>query len=205
MEDCSKSITRYIENYSLRCINKRILDVGCGMGNFTYFFGKKNVVTGIDIQNVVLKRYRNFSFKIGDTTNLKLRINTFDIVISFDVIEHIQRDVKMIAEIYKVLKPGGKLLLGTPNKNRLTNIVFKIIGRPRKYPLNLGHDSILGDTIHIREYTESELYSKLRSAGFKKIKILPFWFGMPNIPFGIIYPFRPLSQFSQYLFAEATK
>ena len=104
MISLNKAIVNYIRNFSRGYENKKILDVGCGRGDYTYFFGKKNRTTGIDLQNVIRKEYYNFDFQIADCTNLPFRNGTFDLVISFDVIEHIESDKKALAEAYRVLK-----------------------------------------------------------------------------------------------------
>lgn len=65
--------------------------------------------------------------------------NSFDFVISFQVIEHIQNDSAYVKEIHRVLKPGGKFIVTTPNK-----------------PMSLSRNPW-----HIREYTISELKTLL--------------------------------------------
>lgn len=66
--------------------------------------------------------------------------NSFDFVITFQVIEHIEDDNAFVSEIHRVLKPGGKLVVTTPNK-----------------PL-----SITRNPWHVREYTPTELDVLLR-------------------------------------------
>jgi len=65
------------------------------------FFGKRNKVTGVDLLNVVKEKYHNFNFQIADATNLPFQSNTFDLVISFDVIEHIENDKRSLQGIEK--------------------------------------------------------------------------------------------------------
>ncbi|MBK7214996.1 MAG: class I SAM-dependent methyltransferase [Bacteroidales bacterium] len=65
--------------------------------------------------------------------------NSFDFAVSFQVIEHIRNDQEFIREIHRVLKPGGKLLLSTPNRLM----------------------SLTRNPWHIREYTSDELKAKL--------------------------------------------
>ncbi len=205
MGNFSFEINRYIEKQSRRYRELSIIDVGCGTGQYTYYFGRRNTVTGIDIQNVVQEKYRNFKFRHDDTTKLSFKPNTFDLVISFDVIEHVHQDKKMVSEIYRILKKNGTVFLGTPNKNRLSNSLLKCIGRPRKYPLFVGHDNSLGNMIHVREYTLNELVSMFKKTGFKKIKVTPFWFGLTPLPFGLTHIPKQLQSFCQYLFIHAVK
>lgn len=66
--------------------------------------------------------------------------NTFDYAVSFQVIEHIEDDVTFLKEIYRVLKPGGKLILTTPNR----------------------YTSLTRNPWHIREYIPSEMQAILQ-------------------------------------------
>ena len=74
--------------------------------------------------------------------------NSFDFAVSFQVIEHIQDDKAFIREIHRVLKPGGKLFLSTPNRLM----------------------SLTRNPWHIREYTAAEL-TNLVSQVFKSVEM----------------------------------
>ena len=82
---------------------------------------------GVDLQNVVQKKYCNFKFQVADATKLPFQNNNFDLIISFDVIERIKRDKRVMVEIYQKLKKNGKIFLGTPNKNRLFHFLLKLL------------------------------------------------------------------------------
>lgn len=73
--------------------------------------------------------------------------NTFDIVVSFQVIEHIDDDHLFLKEIHRVLKPGGKLIMTTPN--------IKM--------------SLTRNPYHVREYTHTEL-TNLTATYFSKVE-----------------------------------
>lgn len=83
--------------------------------------------------------------------------NTFDFAVTFQVIEHIKDDKTFISEIHRVLKPGGKLLLTTPNR-----------------PMSLTRNPW-----HIREYTASEL-AEVVSTCFSKVDVKGV-FGSPVV------------------------
>jgi len=74
---------------------------------------------------------------------------SFDYVISFQVIEHIKDDVHTIAEIHRVLKSGGKLIISTPNKKM----------------------SLTRNPWHVREYTAEE-FKKLLGCTFDRVEPL---------------------------------
>lgn len=198
-----KAIITYIENFSQGYENKKILDMGCGKGNYTYFFGKRNKTIGIDLQDVVEGKYRNFDFQIADATNLPFQNNTFDLVVSLDVIEHIENDKKMLSEACRVLKKNGRMFLSTPNKTRLSHFLLKVIGKPVKYPLNLGTDKKLGPIIHIREYTAKELEKLIMSQGFRSVNINHFWLGLTPLRAGFLKA-EVFKRYCHYLFVEAT-
>lgn len=199
------AIEQYIQSASLQYKNKKILDIGCGTGYYTRFFGVQNDVTGIDLLSCVEKRYKNFRFVKGDATALPFPKESFELVVSFDVIEHIENDRKMVSEAYRVLKKGGQLLIGTPNRDRLIHVLLKLIGRPVQYPLYIGHYDDLGDMIHVREYTMTDLEGKIKKSGFTNVEILPFWFGLTALEYGFLRTPKILAGMSQYLFARACK
>lgn len=199
------AIEDYIRNISREFKNKKILDIGCGTGYYTRLFGKHNNVTGIDLLACVQERYKNFQFKKADATRLSLRSNTFDAVVSFDVIEHIENDKAMIEEAYRVLEDGGQLIVGTPNRDRLIHLLLRVIGRPVKYPLYIGSYDDLGEMIHVREYTAEGLKELLANAGFKRVEVTPFWLGITVLGIGLLKAPKFLERYSQYLFVKGYK
>lgn len=120
---------------------KTILDIGCGSGLYSITFLKLGAekVCGQDIleraiQEVSRKSkelgYNNFSGKVGDCSNLQFEDNTFDLIFSGDVFEHISDELKLkfIQEAYRVLKPGGIFTVKTPNKSYLifSNLLHRV-------------------------------------------------------------------------------
>jgi len=79
----------------------------------------------------------------------KIETDSMDFVVSFQLIEHIQDDVALIAEIKRVLKPGGQLIMTTPNIKT----------------------TLARNPWHIREYTKDELRDRI-SASFDKVELL---------------------------------
>ena len=103
---------------------KYVLDIGCGNGTtllyLRKFFDIKGV--GIDISEEVVGNLKsNISdpellFDIGDHRNLaKIESNTFDLVLSFGVIEHLDEYGLALVEARRVLRPGGQLVLIQPH------------------------------------------------------------------------------------------
>lgn len=125
------------ENYA----ENDLLEVGCGEGRGIQLLKDKvSSYHAIDkIANVIAKLKDKFPEVNFIHSNIPpfegVDDNSFDVVISFQVIEHIKKDTDFLKEIYRVLKPGGKALITTPNvKKTLTRNPW-----------------------HIREYTANQL------------------------------------------------
>ena len=140
---------------SLDYISGNVLEVGCGEGRGVELLAPKaNYYTGIDkisqvVENLSIKHpeYRFSQMVIPPFSGLN--DNSFDVVVSFQVIEHIKKDLEYLKEIYRVLKPGGKALITTPN--------IKM--------------SLSRNPWHIREYTAAELHKLARNV-FSNVEML---------------------------------
>ncbi len=95
----------------------KVLDVGGGNGQFLEWLGvKKATVLDISKSGLTEARRRGFKTIQSDVQGrYPVRENSFDIVICFETIEHIEKPVSMLRQIRKCLKPGGMLVLGVPN------------------------------------------------------------------------------------------
>lgn len=201
MDSCKISYKSYINSFAKEIENSSVLDVGCGRGDYTEIFCHSgNRVIGLDVADWRNKNSdSNFNFIIYKGDVLPFGDKEFDVVVSFDVIEHIDDDFSFVREVRRVLKDEGKILIATPNRTRLSNMLYKLVGKPIKYPYTLSESGNLGKLVHIREYTNKELVNLFRMAGFKDIKVDNFWFGLRGfINIGINNP--PIKSLSQYLF-----
>jgi len=122
-------------------VQGNLLEVGCGEGRgIDLLLPKITSYSAIDkiepVINSLQKKYPQGKFIRGNIPPLSVfESDSFDSIVSFQVIEHIKDDALFLKEIYRVLKPGGLALLTTPNK-----------------PLSLSRNPW-----HIREYTAKEL------------------------------------------------
>lgn len=102
--------------------NAKILEVGSGLGYLTYAITKKGYdITGLDISVDAVKRAKNqfgAHYVCGDVYKYALdNPATFDVVILTEVIEHLPDPVNFCNSLISLLKPGGKLIITTPNKS----------------------------------------------------------------------------------------
>ncbi|HET7118810.1 MAG TPA: methyltransferase domain-containing protein, partial [Hanamia sp.] len=103
--------------------NKVVLDIASGEGygsNLLSQYAEKVIGVDIDetsITNARLKYNRkNLEFKTGRTDEIPLQDVTIDVVVSFETLEHHDKHQEMMREIKRVLKPGGILIMSTPDK-----------------------------------------------------------------------------------------
>jgi ubiquinone/menaquinone biosynthesis C-methylase UbiE len=99
---------------------KRVLDVGCGQGKKTIYYSDRCMrATGIDINKSSIKTACEFArehkkdidFLVADGLCLPFKRNSFDLVISNDVFEHIKNPKKSFIEMERVVKKGGHLCI----------------------------------------------------------------------------------------------
>jgi ubiquinone/menaquinone biosynthesis C-methylase UbiE len=110
----------YVEAANI--VSGKVLEIGCGWGRGLELLTKAaNQYIGIDKNQELISalsaEYPNATFIAANIPPLSgLADNTFDFIVTFQVIEHIENDDLFIKEAHRVLKPGGKLLLTTVNK-----------------------------------------------------------------------------------------
>lgn len=154
-------------------VNKcgRLLDVGCGEGFIIDFVRNRVTKTyGLDKSVKCLKRAANKGIitKCIDLDNERIPYgdNYFDVVICLDVIEHIRDPIKLLKDIFRVLKLEGKLILSAPNI-RFSDYLFQLIVKGH-FPITSENKSAY-DGGHIHYFTFSDLKEILRNLGFQII------------------------------------
>ncbi len=126
-------------NYLLdRVEGKRVLDLGCGEGYGVDLLASRAAeVVGVDLAPEAVyharKTYRrpNLRFLYMDIFNLQLEDNSYDVVCSLQVLEHLHQPERFMKEARRVLKPGGICVITTPNR--------LIISPGRDTPINPFH------------------------------------------------------------------
>lgn len=134
-------------------VHGNLLEVGCGEGRGVELLSPlcEQYLALDKITEVIeklSKSHKNVAFRQAIVPPFTgIEDNTFDVVVSFQVIEHIQEDEFFLNEIFRVLKPGGMAIISTPNiKKTLTRNPW-----------------------HIREYTAHQL-TKLSESIFSKVE-----------------------------------
>ena len=146
---------RLLKAYSVAVplVKGDLLELGCGEGRGVELLqaGAASFL-GLDkIGEVIMRlreKYPDAQFESSTFPPIRLPDNSFDTVVSFQVIEHIKKDDLFLAEIHRILKPGGIALLSTPNI-RMT---------------------LSRNPWHIREYTADELEEKAKKY-FAKVEM----------------------------------
>ena len=136
-----------------------ILEIGCGKGmllNSLHILGHN--VTGIDLDASAIAACRatftGVDARVGSGDSLDFPAESFDVVLSFDVFEHIRDSDRHLHEVMRVLKPNGVYLLQTPNK--WTNVPFEILRHWRKYRMGVlaAYRELLTDHCSLHNYWE---------------------------------------------------
>ena len=159
-----------------------VLDVGCGTGRLTLhvarIIGPGGRVVGIDpsVQRIEVAKRKvrgapllNVSFETGNSNDLsRFENDSFDIVYLNIVLHWIQEKEDALAQIYRVLKPGGRLGITTGNKN-MPHTVKSIMEEVLRRPSYAG--AVDAGKEPSRPVNMSELEVLLEDAGFKIIEI----------------------------------
>lgn len=140
------------------CKDKNVLDYGCGAGYGTTILSKvAKKIIGIDIDKNVINickakyKHNNLIFQNIDSYPLPFDSKTFDVIVSFHVIEHFKYVSKYLNEIKRILKDDGVLIITTPNRK------YRLL--PFQKPWN---------PEHFREYSSRTLKRELTPV-FNKI------------------------------------
>ncbi len=153
-----------------------ILDIGCGSGNITnYLATKSKTVIGVDANNdAVLYAQKTFgkyglSFKYAQIDKMNFHSNTFTKIYILELIEHIyvEQIKELFLECHRLLKPGGTILLTTPNKRSLWPIIEKTMDLLRLAP------RLSGDQ-HVTQLSKSSLMNIVPNDFFNDIFIGTF-------------------------------
>lgn len=110
---------------------KIVLDIACGEGYGSYMLADSAAhVYAVDINPEVVEHAskvyankKNISFSTGSVDNIPLPDQSVEVIVSFETIEHINEEIqkKFMVEAKRVLKPGGLMIISTPDKKNYTD------------------------------------------------------------------------------------
>lgn len=116
----------------------RVLDLGCNIGHLEHLLaqtdGPRPQVVGVDLSAPALRRARSAqfpfaSYALASAVTLPFAAQSFDLIVSLDVLEHVPDQPAFLRECRRVLRPHGRLLLTTPNPTCLGSIWGYRLGR----------------------------------------------------------------------------
>jgi 2-polyprenyl-3-methyl-5-hydroxy-6-metoxy-1,4-benzoquinol methylase len=143
----------------------RLLDVGCGSGEWLLAMQQRGwQVEGVDFDENAVKIavQRGLRVHCNSLEQHGFPDNYFDAVTSNHLIEHVPDPVQLLTECVRILKPGGKLVILTPNNASFTHLVFKQDWRGLEPPR------------HLHIFSMPSMQRALAMAGFYKTSIYPF-------------------------------
>ena len=112
---------------------KRVLDLGCRSGALTKHFLEGNSVVGLDIDAAALEKAAALGIEPVQANveePLPFEDGSFDAVVAGELLEHLQFPDALVAEIHRVLRPGGVLVGSVPNAFRVQSRLRFLRGRP---------------------------------------------------------------------------
>ncbi len=113
-----------------------ILDVGAGSGDDLNVIKNFGAVYALDCEQRALDLISDhavYEKKLGDVCAMPYADKQFDIVVAFDLLEHIPDHVQAVKEINRVLKPGGYFVITVPSYNSLFSQHDRELGHVRRY------------------------------------------------------------------------
>ena len=142
----------------------RVLDLGAGEGAFAKVLKDHGFeVTACDIDPGIFK-LTDVPFVAGDfNAGVPLEDRSFDIVVFIEVLEHLKNPWQALSEIHRLLRPGGWLLLTTPNVGNLFQR-FHYLFKGKFY--GFGHPVIRSPLEHVHPFSLPELTMMMNETGF---------------------------------------
>jgi 2-polyprenyl-6-hydroxyphenyl methylase/3-demethylubiquinone-9 3-methyltransferase len=150
-----------------------VLDMGCGNGTFLSLFQNRGwKLYGADLSptgiQIAQQTFPQINFFLADvsapTTEAFQGLGPFDVILSTEVIEHLYNPRGLLRNAFRLLKPGGVLIVTTPYHGYLKNLLLALTGRLDSY------FNVLWDHGHIKFWSRKTLSTVLIEAGFKDLQ-----------------------------------
>ena len=186
----------------------KVLEVGCGYGFLSFLMLVKNrQVFATDIVKGIAQKplSKGVIFKKISQGKFTFENNTFDCIISTDVIEHVLEESNFMEECWRVLKKEGKLIMATPNIYRLSFWLKTLVFQKPKFPNKGNFDPIFKTDQHLREYDKKRLRFLFEKDRCKDVEIFGYGLGLRTACSVFIFIPPPFDFFSHYFIAAAKK
>ena len=144
----------------------RILDIGCGEGHLTGVLAGENPnaeISALDYSISAVARanaaFPSVDFAVSDAYEAPFAPEYFDVVVCNNLWEHVPDPMRLLAAMRRVLRKDGHLVLSTPSRYRLGNLLRILRGRP------IG----LMSELHVTEYSVGQVKEQLRFGEFEVV------------------------------------
>jgi ubiquinone/menaquinone biosynthesis C-methylase UbiE len=154
--------------------NVSVLDYGFGLGHGLFSFNRSAHLHGIELSPDAIQRatkkaqelgYAHFDFKkspADDPLRIEYPSDTFDFVVCGEVLQHVYSDVRLVGELFRVLKPGGKCFVVTASDIHHHEVIAEESDRLNP---EFGKSSI-----NVRLYNPESFSYVVRQAGFRDLE-----------------------------------
>lgn len=153
---------------ALAGVRGRILLLGCGAGRYLRALGRERpdlTLHGADLSRGALREARqrapSHHLVCLDASLLPYRAESFDAVLFFDLLEHVPEYQRMLAEVARVLRPGGILHAFVPLEGK-SGTVYHLLRHSRRLPINRWKRDHVG---HINHFTAEEVFRAVWATG----------------------------------------
>lgn len=155
--------------------NRRILDAGCGVGAFSEPWAGSNTVYGVDFseKSLAYAAERGLRTHVGDLASLPFETGFFDLVVCIGVIQLIEDYRPVAAELARVTRPGGTLLIQTLHKGSLQRRLLGLVERGKKFDTMYAMDELaalfaqlgVGECSFLKQYHPFKFVAKTGAVG----------------------------------------
>ncbi|HSJ30765.1 MAG TPA: class I SAM-dependent methyltransferase [Longimicrobiales bacterium] len=163
-DEATQVMRAAVEQISVPWDGAVVLDVACGRYQYVvdHLWGKAHARFGADISLAAVAENRSVTAACADMYALPFRSGSCDIVVSVDTIEHAADPALFLAEVGRVLRPGGSAVLITPNLVGYHAMIAKSIG---KFGAELVWRILKGRSLPFDLYYRANTIRRLRSIG----------------------------------------
>ena len=159
-----------------------VLDLGCGNGSLSHELSKLGFeVHGVDRSEsgiqIAREAFPQVQFSLGDVEEVlspdPFQAESFDVVVSTEVVEHLYHPRRLIQNAFRLLKPSGHFIVSTPYHGYVKNVVLALSGKMDN------HFTALWDGGHIKFWSRETLSGLLMEKGFTDVRFV----GTGRVPY----------------------